>query len=250
MIKYTILLLFFLFLTGCGAGISSPTPDKLATVVAETLTAVSSNSVNPPISDVATFTPIPSPTLIASTPEAAGTRYVYTSAQNVNLRVNPGRLFQVSRVLAQGTRLELLGVAPGDKWIQVRNDEGVVGWVDGLFVTGGFDGPPSPTVTPTDVVTITGFVTNDNGPITHLGLAIVQGNQFDEGFTDETGEYFIYVPKTLKGEWTLQHYATNCKSNIMDANCQCLGGTCGSLNPTFYRLTFPLANTFYRFGWQ
>lgn len=251
--KYSITFFVFvsLILSGCGVlGTPAPTPDKLATIVAATLTSIPPASSTPEAATSEPFMLTPTPSLVTSTPEAAGTRYVYTSAQNVNLRIGPGRLFQVSRVLAQGTRLELLGIAPGDKWVEVKSDEGITGWVDGQLVAGDFDGLQPPVVNPENVVTITGIVSNDNGPITYLGIAIVQGDQFDEGYTDTTGQYYIYLPKTLKGEWTLQQYAVDCRSNTMDANCHCVGGTCGTLNPSNYRLTFPLSNTFYRFGWQ
>ncbi len=144
----------FLLLAILACGVTgTPTPNKsdtLGTVVAETLTSmpiIPTQTVATP--DQAIFSPIAP--LPSSTPEAVGTRYVYTQAQNVNLRVNPGRLFKVSRVLAQGTRLQLLGVAPGGGWLNVVNDEGVIGWVGVDFVSGGYD---APVVNPKDVLDI------------------------------------------------------------------------------------------------
>ena len=152
-----VLVLLFAVLA-CGViGTPAPTPDTLGTIVAETLTSMpvlptQAESTPVPV----TFTPIPAPA--SSTPEAVGTWYVYTQAQNVNLRVNPGRLFKVSRVLAQGTRLKLLGFAPGRQWLNVVNDEGIIGWVGIDFVTGGSDGPQPPVVDPKDVLVVTGTV--------------------------------------------------------------------------------------------
>ena len=122
LLKSIPILVLVLAVLACGVtGTPAPTPDKLGTVVAETLTSmpvVPTQVESTPAP--ATFTPIPMPA--SSTPDAVGAWYVYTQAQNVNLRVNPGRLFKVSRVLAQGTRLQLLGIAPGRQWLNVVND--------------------------------------------------------------------------------------------------------------------------------
>ncbi|MFM8427752.1 MAG: SH3 domain-containing protein, partial [Chloroflexota bacterium] len=55
-----------------------------------------------------------------STPMSANKLYVKTIADNVNLRVNPGRLFQVSRILTRGSRVEFLGIVPNGQWLKVR----------------------------------------------------------------------------------------------------------------------------------
>jgi hypothetical protein len=169
-------------------------------------------------------------------------RYVYTQAQNVNLRVNPGRLFKVSRVLAQGTRLQLLGVAPGGGWLNVVNDEGVIGWVGVDFVSGGFDGPPSPVVTPKDVLVVTGTVLDANGsPVNGIGFAVEQGGQRDDASTDATGTFYAFLPTKLPGAWTVSFISVACTSNTMDANCNCLGGVCGKPQPETVTVTVPMS---------
>lgn len=247
--KYSLFFLLVLVLSACIPGGIAPTPDKLATVVAETLTAVSSNSVIPTLPINATFTPVPPQ--VSSTPEEMGKRYMYTAAQNVNLRVNPGRLFQVSRVMSLGTRLEVLGYAPGREWINVRNEEGIVGWVGIDFVDGGFDGPPPPEVLPADVLLVSGTVLDLNGkPVSGIGIGIFQNPQRDEVHTDETGTYYLFLPKTLSGSWSLQQLSISCTSNIMNANCGCLVEGCGEADPQSYTLIFPISITQYNFIWK
>jgi hypothetical protein len=234
----------FLFLViilgaGCFALPAAPSPDKLGTVVAQTLTSM---PVIPPQVEATplpvTFTPIAVPA--SFTPEAVGTHYVYTSAQNVNLRVNPGRLFKVSRVLAQGTRLQLLGVAPGRQWLNVVNDEGVIGWVGVDFVFGGFDGSPPPVVSPKDVQVVTGAVLDSNGvPVNGIGFAIVQGNQREDTSTDETGTFYAFLPTKFSGTWNVSFVSVACTSNTMDSNCKCLGGACGKPDPEAVSITLP-----------
>ena len=86
----------------CGASPSISREAQLATVVAKTLTAR-------PV-----FTPIPTLTATSVPTDAinpvvtvSGPYYVHTGEQNVNLRTQPGILFPVSRVMPQGTRLQI-----------------------------------------------------------------------------------------------------------------------------------------------
>jgi hypothetical protein len=236
-LKFLFIPVLFLVVIACAT--TTPTPDVLGTVVAETLTAippVPTQVVSTPIP--VTFTPIVAST---STPEAIGVHYVYTAAQNVNLRVNPGKSFKVSRVLAQGTRLQLLGFAPGRQWMNVVNDEGVIGWVGIDFVTGGFDGPQPPVVNPKDVQVVTGRVLDVNGkPVGGIEFAITQGTQREDASTDETGTFYAFLPTKFSGNWDVGFVSIACTSNAMDANCKCLGGACKT-DPQSMTVTLPLS---------
>jgi SH3-like domain-containing protein len=221
-------------------GTPAPTPDTLGTVVAETLTSmpvIPTQVESTPVPG--TITPIPAFSSLA--PEAVGTQYVYTQAQNVNLRVNPGRLFKVSRVLPQGTRLQLLGFAPGRQWLNVVNDEGVIGWIDADF-TGGFDGQLPPVVDPKDVQVVTGTVLDVNGdPIGGIGFAVVQGSQREEASTDGTGTFYAFLPTKFSGTWNVIFVSVVCTSNTMDLNCNCLGDVCGKPDPEMVSITLPIS---------
>jgi hypothetical protein len=101
-------IILFAICTACSATPSISKEDQLATIVAGTLTA-----------QPVVFTPIPTltvtsvPTIaVSSVVTASGPYYIFTRAQNVNLRTQPGTLFQVSRVMAQGTRLKVLASHP------------------------------------------------------------------------------------------------------------------------------------------
>jgi hypothetical protein len=222
-------------------GTPAPTPDTLGTVVAETLTSmpvIPTQAVSTP--DQAIFSPIPP--LANPTPEAVGTWYVYTQAQNVNLRVNPGRLFKVSRVLAQGKRLQLLGFAPGRQWLNVVNDEGIIGWVGIDFVTGGSDGPQPPVVNPKDVQVLTGKVLDVSGnPISGIRFALEQGSQREETSTDGTGTFYAFLPTKFSGTWNVIFVSVACTSNTMDLNCNCLGDVCGKPDPEMVSITLPIS---------
>jgi len=235
-----VLVLFFAVLA-CGVtGTSTSTPDTLGTVVAETLTSM---PVIPTLVEAtpnpATFTPIPIPA--SSTPDGAGAHYVTTQAQNVNLRVNPGRLFKVSRVMAQGTRLQLTGIAPGGQWLNVINDEGVVGWVGVDFVSG-FEAAPLPVVNPKDVLVVTGTVVDVSGnPVSGIGFAVVQASQREDATTDETGTFYAFLPTKFPGAWVVSFISVACISDAPDDKCRCVGDTCGAPYPETASITLPLS---------
>jgi hypothetical protein len=247
-----ILFIPVLFLMVIACAITAPTPDVLGTVVAETLTSIPASPTQVVVTpDPVAFSPIPP--LASSTPEEVfdqvGTRYVYTSAQNVNLRVNPGKSFKVSRVLAQGTRLQLLGVAPGGQWLNVVNGDGVIGWVGAEFAPMGFDGPPSPVINPKDVQVVTGAVLDVNGqPVSGLGFAIIQGGQREDASTDGTGTFYAFLPTKFSGNWDVSFVSIACISNAMDANCKCLGGVCKP-DPLSITVTLPLSTPL-NFVWK
>ena len=239
-------------LTACGViAPASPTPDVLATVVAQTLTSMPNPEVAASTSTpvAATFTPIPStftpiPVSVAatSTPPIGGANFFFTCAENVNLRVNPGRLFQVSRVLAKGTRLQVLGMAPGGQWFNVVNDEGIIGWVGKDFLAGNPNQQNLLVITPTDVLTITGQVLDVNGvPVSGIGFAAVQGDKRDDGVTDAAGMFYIFLPSKFTGAWTTSFVSVACPSTTMDANCNCLNGTCGKPDPEVVTGMLPLS---------
>ncbi len=228
--------LILLLATGCGAAPTLPAADVLSTIVAGTLTAVPP-SVQAPTSTPVAATSEPSPT---STPETSGMRYVYTRVDNVNLRVQPGTLFKVSRVLRMNAKLQALGLAPGGRWLNVLNEEGINGWVGIDLVQGGFDGPPLPVVTPKEVITVSGRVLDVGGtPVSGIGFAVTQNTLRTDAFTDETGTFYAYLPITAYGDWTVEFISVDCTSNSMDAECKCVGGVCGKSDPERATVTLP-----------
>jgi hypothetical protein len=184
------------------------------------------------------------------TEESFGEVYVYTSVENVNLRVQPGMLFQVSRVLVQNTRLRLLGRSPGGEWLYVTNDESISGWVNVNVVRGGYDGPPAPIIDPTDVILVTGKVVTSLGtPVSGIGFAITQGSRRTDASTDPTGQFYAYLPPTMSGTWQVGYVSVSCTSNTMDSSCNCINTICGTANPESISITLP-QNGVLNFVWE
>jgi len=241
--KRTVLVLMLLLLSTAACVTSPPQispEDQLATIVAQTLTAL------PLLSVVPTQTPASPPTATPfDTP--SGPYYTFTSAQNVNLRTQPGTLFPVSRVMAQGTRLQVLGLAPGGEWIFVLNDEGVGGWVDRTFVAdipeGRFD-----LVEPQDCQLVKGYVVDTNAdPISGIGFAVEQAGKRTDAATDTNGVFFAYLPLSASGVWRVSYISIATTSNIVHWSCL-NQGICGSPQPSSIDIALP-ANEVLAFGW-
>ena len=228
------LILFFLLVIlslACSSQVTvyeTQSPPNVETLVAGTLVVLTENAPK------ATNTPSPTVTSIPASemPEEFGEVYVYTTAENVNLRTNPGLLFTVSRVMAQNTRLRLLGQAPGGEWLNVVNDEAVAGWVNSNVVLIVYDGPPAPVIEPKNVFLVTGTVITELGtPVSGIGFAVQQGSRRTDAVTDEDGKFYAYLPPNMSGTWNVGYVSIACTSNTMDVNCNCIGGYCGNANP-------------------
>ncbi|MBI3163882.1 MAG: SH3 domain-containing protein [Chloroflexi bacterium] len=236
------IVLLICVVASCAAPPSISKEDQLATMVAKTLTAQ-------PVE----FTPIPTLTatgepvatvLSSATPIAANTEsgayYIYTSAQNVNLRVQPGTLFQVSRVMPQGTRLKALGVSPGGEWVYVQNDEGINGWV-GINFVDVFPLNQFSVVEPTDNQLVRGLVLDVNGlPVSGIGFALEQGSLRTDAVTDASGYFYAFLPKKYSGVWTVSFISIYSTSNAVTPQCSADILTCGKPEPASVSMTLPV----------
>ena len=229
------------FVAACGLFGTSDI-DTLSTVVAKTMTAVALSSPSAPSSPETTAIPA-TPTDSVSTDKL----YVKTTADNVNLRVSPGRLFQVSRILTRGSRVEYLGILPNGQWLKVRTGEGVVGWILKELVEADFE-LVGPLAIPDNVILITGTVLDgNNNPVNGIEISISRDEQSDSTLTVKEGAYYLYLPTTLSGVWSLKQTAVSCESNLMGPDCKCLNSSCGTFDPIEYRLQFPLNPGLYDF---
>lgn len=184
---------------------------------------------------------------VASPTAPADTLFVKTTTDNVNVRANPGRLFDVIRVMLRGSRMEYLGALPNGQWLKVRTGEGVIGWVLTELVEADFE-PIFPYAVPDNVLLITGTVLDaSNNPVTGIGISISKDEQSDNTLTVKDGLYYLYLPTTLNGTWSLKQVSVSCDSNIMNENCICKVAGCGVFEPNEYLLNFPISLTLYDF---
>ncbi len=228
-------LLFLLALTGCSVIAqfqSTPTPAPTET---PTLTPTSAFTATPSPEPTATLTP-------TATPFVPFQASVW--ADNVNVRQNPGYLFKVLGVVPKDTAFTVLGKSPGGEWIQVRTQNDTLGWVFAKLMQADLDLQLAPVVEPKDVLTITGKVQDQQGePVSGIGFAIVQGVGDNaprtDAATNEFGMFYAFLPSASSGSWYVSYTSIACTSNKMDADCNCIGGVCGSPEPLTKLVTLP-----------
>ena len=226
-------------LSGCSP-VAGTAPASTAELAVGTFTAIPTFTAAAPTVAAPTQAAIPLQPLPTTT---VGELYVTVNTDNVNLRTRPGTTFPVSRLLAKGTRLQLLGHAPGNEWLLVETDSQVQGWLLYWLVEGGHDDGTTPEVTPVDVLIVRGRVVDRAGvPISGLGYAVTQGTGSTaprtDATTDTSGQFYAYLPATATGTWQVSYASMACTSNTMDANCNCIG-TCGHSDPESVPISLP-----------
>lgn len=220
---------------------------------------ISRSPVTPPAS---TFTPIPTftptvsvtppPTMaaISTQPGPAATFYGAVSVDGANLRTGPGTVFPVRRLLAKGTQVLVLGVAPGGEWLFIQTDENARGWLLHWLVEGG--GNP-PAIQPENAQVIQGRVVDRSGqPVSGIGFAVTQGSgpsaPRTDASSDVAGRFYAFLPRTASGQWLVTYVSVACTSNTMDAKCNCIGA-CGRPDPESATIMLPFDGML-EFAWK
>lgn len=247
-VKWMIIALVLLSLA-CSSQVTvygTPSYPNVETLVSGTLVVLTENAPTATKTSVPTATSIPA----SPTPEEFGEVYVFTTVDNANLRTNPGLLFQVSRVLPQNTRLQLLGQSPGGEWLNVRNDEGIVGWVSHWIVNMEYQGAPLPIIEPEGVILVTGMVVTElDTPVSGIGFSLIQGSRRTDAVTDREGRFYAFLPTNMSGTWTVKYVSVACTSNTMDANCNCISNYCGTAHPESTAIRLPQSESL-NFVWK
>ncbi len=226
-------LILLLVLSGCALFAPEPSPTPIPTSTAQPTT--------PPV--IPSSTPEPSPTFTPSptpfTPFEAHPAVDYT-----NLRSNPGYLFAVITMINKDVAFTVLGRSPGGEWMYVETAKGDKGWVFAQLVATDQDLQTAPVMQPQGVKLITGKVTSPQGePVSGVQYAITQAigskTQRTDAMTDAEGIFYAFMPDTAAGIWNVAYTAIACKSNTMDADCNCIGGVCGTSDPLWVNVTLP-----------
>ena len=232
-LKAYLSVVLLLVLAGCSLGIGAdPTPTP-------TLPPTALPTEKP--TDAPTQAPSPEPTEAGFVPFAAT-----LTVNGVNLRLNPGALFGVKEVLPQPTTFEVQGRSQGSEWVYVKTAAGSEGWLFAALVKSDQDLSSAPVRAAENTQMITGKVVDTaGGPVSGIQFSIVQGEEKDltqtDVVTDANGEFYAYMPANMSGMWAIVYAAITCKSNQMDANCQCLAGSCLTVQPGSINVVLPHA---------
>ncbi len=236
-----VFLIVFLLLTACGTQPPASSP--------EMPTPAPSPSALPP-----TWTPPPAPT---QTPLPSPTPFLAFEAEALtdflNVRANPGYLFEIQTQLDAETKFQVLGKSPGGEWIYVELADGSNGWIFNQLISSVMDLQLAPIREPQDVQLITGSVADASGKPVNGIQFMVQGAGASaprtDALTDDTGTFYAYLPSAAAGKWYVSFAAISCTSVTMDKDCNCLGGVCGTINPAVKNVTLPQTEPL-EFLWQ
>lgn len=228
------ILLFVFFLSGCNI-LSQPTPTPTETLSPSPLPPTATLTPSPTSLPTATLTPTATPFVPFE---------VRTAVDWVNVRSNPGYLFAVEASVRTGTVFTVRGKSPGGEWIRVENDKGINGWIFAQLLDSPVDLQAVPVIQPENVVTVMGRVTDRAGkPISGVQFMITQGEapnqQRTDAMTDAEGVFYAFMPRGVTGDWVVEYTALACTSNLMDENCNCIGGACGSPEPSKVTINLP-----------
>lgn len=216
--KFLTGLLLVFILTAC----NTPTPSPTATLVFPTL----------PI----TQTPLPNITATTASDELAtpqpetqaNPNLALTTVKTINMRSGPSTTFKIVDSFAQNTEVAIIGKAQGNDWLLVETSTNQIGWMSRYlldFETSLEDLTLIPihyahilhgtvedlTGAPISLVTIQAKQTNTSNPLVA------------EADTDESGQYWIYLPKSVTGTFNLTISKIDCESRIADGSCQVQG---------------------------
>ena len=160
--RFVIIIGLLVLAAGC-----TPTPAPAPAAVSPTTAPAAADPAD-------ALTPLPpTPTPEADEPQPAFTatpapieRQPLAATVNVdslNLRSGPGTLFEVLSTLPLGSMVTALGIAPGNDWVEIEDENGQTGWVYAELLTLDGDLATLPLLEAPQSLSINGKVIDQNG---------------------------------------------------------------------------------------
>lgn len=233
-LKLIIPLIFLVsVLAGCGnatpAALPTPTPTYMPLILLPT---------QAPTAQLPTVTPQPGPT---ATRRAFDTIEATINVENLFLRKGPGFMFDYVRTYDTGERVAILMREPGNNWVLVQTADNRSGWMNLNYLSFNGDVTSLPVISVTGVQIIRGRVLRtDMTPATKIGVSIARVNDPGPDFEDYTmsnafGEWYLYLPPEMRGDWVIGVNAYSPDSNAVDSSGNLVGGFPGA-----QKITLPL----------
>ncbi len=229
----TPLILLTFMLAGCGnvtpAALPTPTPTYIPFILLPT---------QEPTVQLPTITPQPGPTATSRPFDAIKAT---VNVENLKLRKGPGFMFDTVRTYDIGELVAILMREPGNNWVLVQTADNRSGWMNVNYLSFTEDMALLPVITVTGVQTIRGRVLRtDMAPATKIGVSIARvidpGPDFqDQTMTNASGEWYLYLPLELRGDWVIGVNAYSPDSNAVDSSGNLVGGLPGA-----QKITLPL----------
>jgi len=209
-------LLLLIILAGC----TSFLPEEPTAIPA--VTATSPPPQAKPTTIPPTRTPTQAATITATLPQAPKTVVVNTN--NLNMRSGPSTLYQILSNYKEGVELEALSRTPGGDWIKLKAPDGITGWMSESLVIYNGDVFALPEEFVEGAISLHGKVMDDQGtPMDGIALAVTRNLESGANRTDvtttSTGEFYVFLPQGLPGNWQVSIVGLDCESSLVDENC-------------------------------
>ena len=211
------LLVLIVFLAGC----TSFLPEE------PTQTPVVKVTLPPPAAEPTDLPPtsIPAeiqPTVTKAPPEAPKTVVVNTN--NLNMRSGPSTLYQILATYREGAELEVTARTPGADWVKATGPDGFTGWMAVSLLNYNGDLQALPEEIIAGGVMLHGKVLDDHGePIPGVAVAatrnLASGSYRLDAASNMDGDFYFFLPEGLPGNWQVSMVGVECKSTIVDENC-------------------------------
>lgn len=235
--KRTLMLLLIFFAVFALSACSQPTPAPLPTP-----TPTYSLLVIVPTQEPTAQLPTPTlPPAATPTPGAFVPIQAEVVFDNYLLRSGPGRMFETIGMFDIGTKVTLLGREPGNNWVLVQTPNNLSGWMNVVGLTMIGDVTPLPIFKVTNAQVLHGHVwTVDNKPATKIGVSISSPDnpspsREDVAITNNQGEWYLYLPLSYTGNWTVGTNSYSEDSSAVDANKNIIGNW-----PSAQLITLPM----------
>ena len=169
---------------------------------------------------------LPTPT-VSPRPMATATPFLpqkgRITVQNFKLRSGPGFLFDTVSLYDENTTVSVYGRSQGDGWFFVSTPDSRSGWMKADYITLSSKLEKLPVIGYSDASLISGHVQNSTGdPMAGIGIVLFPASSTstsdqDNAVTDHLGNFYLFVPKNISGNYTIGVNAYNCQSNAVDA---------------------------------
>lgn len=192
--------------------------------------AVSTATLLPVLPSEATIEPtqaLPTPTA-KPLPTQTSTPFLPVSGkitvQNFKLRSGPGFLFDTVGLYDEGETVQVYGQSLGGGWLFVSTSDFRSGWMKSEYIDLSGEIDQVPYYGYSDANIIFGHVKNGNGePIYGIGIVIFPAidsdnpTKQDVATTDDSGAYYLFLPKDLSGNYTIGVNAYSPNSNAVNS---------------------------------
>jgi len=176
--------------------------------------------------------PLPAETVLPTALPTAVTYQVIRATINIDalyMREGPGFLFDQLDVYPKGQKVDVIAQEPDGDWVFVQTGDFMSGWMNTNYLDLQGSLSSVPAIIPVGLIMIKGHVyMAGHAPATRIGVAILPAESEDTALqdvanTNERGEWYIFLPPSFEGSWTIAPNAYSPESSAVNAAGNLIG---------------------------